>query len=55
MCMYQTHYTSIVPATHHFLCDWPHETGPEAVSRNRKGVANFLKIVKSQWRGESLR
>jgi zeaxanthin glucosyltransferase len=26
--------------------DWPHETGPEALDRNRKGVANFLNIVK---------
>jgi zeaxanthin glucosyltransferase len=25
--------------------DWPHETGPEALARNRKGVANFLKTV----------
>ncbi len=26
--------------------DWPHETGPEAVNRNRQGVANFLNILK---------
>ena len=25
--------------------DWPHETGPEAIERNRKGVADFLNIV----------
>ena len=25
--------------------DWPHETGPEALARNRNGVANFLKTV----------
>lgn len=28
------------------IYDWPHETGPEAMDRNRKGVANFLNIVK---------
>jgi zeaxanthin glucosyltransferase len=28
------------------IYNWPHETGPEAVDRNRKGVANFLNIVK---------
>lgn len=27
------------------IYDWPHETGPEAMDRNRKGVANFLNIV----------
>jgi zeaxanthin glucosyltransferase len=26
--------------------DWPHETSAEALDRNRKGVANFLNIVK---------
>jgi zeaxanthin glucosyltransferase len=26
--------------------DWPHETSAEALERNRKGVANFLNIVK---------
>jgi zeaxanthin glucosyltransferase len=29
------------------LCmyDWPHETTPAALARNREGVANFLKIL----------
>jgi zeaxanthin glucosyltransferase len=27
------------------IYDWPHETGPEALESNRKGVANFLNIV----------
>jgi zeaxanthin glucosyltransferase len=26
--------------------DWPHETGPQAVDRNRRGVANLLNIVR---------
>ena len=25
--------------------DWPHETGPQAFQRNRKGVADLLNIV----------
>ena len=30
------------------LCiyDWPHETTPAALARNRKGVANFVRMLK---------
>jgi hypothetical protein len=26
--------------------DWPHETTPAAMARNRKGVANFARMLK---------
>jgi zeaxanthin glucosyltransferase len=33
------------------LCcyDWPHETTPEAVARNRQGVAQFTKLAHNEW------
>jgi zeaxanthin glucosyltransferase len=33
------------------LCcyDWPHETTPEAVARNRQGVAQFTKLAYNEW------
>ena len=34
--------------------DWPHETSAEALKRNRKGVANFLNIVKGANSGAKL-
>jgi zeaxanthin glucosyltransferase len=37
-------YTGNTPLSHY---DWPHQTTPAALARNREGVAKFAKLVKS--------
>ena len=36
-------YSGYTPLCHY---DWPHETTPAALARNRKGVANFARMLK---------
>jgi len=37
-------YTGYTPLS---LYDWPHQTTPEALARNREGVAKFVKLLQS--------